>query len=70
MCNHCDLKNSSWSVGCNSGKSFQESFAREYLWTLSNLPIAYKDPKKAIEFFENETGINLSKPKEYKKLIF
>lgn len=51
-------------------KTYQEFFAREYLWTLSNLPIAYKDPKKAIEFFEKETGVNLSKPKEYKKLIF
>ncbi len=34
------------------------------------VPIAYKNSKKAIEFFEKETGIDVSSPKEYRKLIF
>ncbi len=48
----------------------KDFFSKQYLWTLSNLPIAYKDTKKAIEFFEKETGVNLSNPKDYRKLIF
>ena len=51
-------------------KTYQERFASEYLALVSKMSLAYKNPKKAIEFFETETGIFLSKPKEYNKLVF
>jgi hypothetical protein len=51
-------------------KTQQQEFASDYLSLVSRMSIAYKDPKKAIEFFEKETGISLSNPKEYKKVVF
>lgn len=46
------------------------NLAREYLAIAGKLPIAYTDAKNAIDFFETDTGIVMSKPKEYKKMIF
>jgi hypothetical protein len=46
------------------------NLAREYLSIASKLPIAYTDTKNAIDFFETDTGILMSKPKEYKKMVF
>jgi len=57
------LRNWKGHVGTGILKDF-------YLTLASHLPIAYKDPKKAIEFFETDTGINISNPKEHKKLVF
>lgn len=51
-------------------KTQQQEFASEYLSLVSRMSIAYKDPKKAIEFFEKETGISLSNPTEHKKVVF
>jgi hypothetical protein len=47
-----------------------DNLAREYLAIASKLPIAYTDVKNAIDFFETDTGIIISKPKEYRKLVF
>jgi len=46
------------------------NLAREYLRIAGDLPIAYTDAKNAIDFFETDTGIIMSKPKEYKKMVF
>jgi bifunctional DNA-binding transcriptional regulator/antitoxin component of YhaV-PrlF toxin-antitoxin module len=63
-----DIEESNYRTGWR--KTQQEVFASEYLSLVSRMSIAYKDPKKAIEFFEKETGIVLPKPKEYKKFVF
>lgn len=54
----------------SSEKTFQNLFASEYLLRVSKIPLAYNSPKKAIKFFETETGISLKKPKEHRKLVF
>lgn len=50
----------------------EENLAKEYLKIAGNLPIAFSfgDLDKAIDFFENETGILVSKPKKDKKFVF
>lgn len=66
--------NSEWPFPSKSYDYFEETTPEKllgevYFSIVRKKPIAYKDSQKAIEFFENETGINFV-PKEYRKLVF
>jgi hypothetical protein len=41
-----------------------EFLSRLYIKTVSKLPIAHINETSAVEFFEKETGVNISKPKK------
>jgi hypothetical protein len=62
---YCKISDDSWSMVDSN-----LLLGNIYLKLANKIPIAYQSEESAIKFFENEVGINLSKPKEHKIYSF